>query len=306
MPINVDKYIDADSQDTPIIRYVEKNVVEKRYGVDVTDLLGPVNTNGGYDYPNGGHSLDLSMLTYGVGEHAFAYKFYKSSITGDVTINIAFARDGSFLRAFEQSGIMAFYADRMIEIKDNKEVFWKSFQDAYRLKKVSFKNLGQVYSTDSNSNNFRNAFTNTPLEDANFESLVSIYGNYAFLEAFKNTKISKNPMPNVESIGGIYAMSGAFSQCPNIESFVFDGLKYITGAPLISAFSGDVNLRVLSFPKLLTVTSRSAFMSMLSGCSDVIVHFPSNLQEVIGDWDDVINGFDGTNTTVLFDLPATE
>ena len=306
MPIDVKKYIDVDSEDTPIIRYVEKNVAEKRYGVDVTDLLGPVNANGGYDYPNGGHALDLSALTYGVGEHAFAYKFYKSSITGDVTINIFFARDGSFLRAFEQSGITAFYADRLLEIKDNKEVFWRAFQDAYRLKKVSFKNLGQVYSIDPNSNNFRNAFTNTPLEDANFESLMSIYGNYAFLETFKNTKISKNPMPNVESIGGTFTMSGVFSQCPNIESFVFGRLKYITGAPLISAFSGDVNLRELSFPKLLAVTGNSAFMSMLSGCSNVTVHFPSNMQEVIGEWADVINGFGGTNTTVLFDLPETE
>jgi len=45
---------------------------------------------------------------------------------------------------------------------------------------------------------------------------------------------------------------------------------------------------------------------MLSGCSNVTVHFPSNLQSVIGSWYDVQNGFGGTNTTVLFDLPATE
>ena len=35
------------------------------------------------------------------------------------------------------------------------------------------------------------------------------------------------------------------------------------------------------------------------------MHFPSNLQSVIGSWSDVQNGFGGTNTTVLFDLPAT-
>ena len=44
---------------------------------------------------------------------------------------------------------------------------------------------------------------------------------------------------------------------------------------------------------------------MLQGVSGCTVHFPSNLQSVIGSWSDVTNGFGGTNTTVLFDLPST-
>jgi hypothetical protein len=45
---------------------------------------------------------------------------------------------------------------------------------------------------------------------------------------------------------------------------------------------------------------------MLPGVTGCTVHFPSNLQSVIGSWADVTEGFGGTNTTVLFDLPATE
>lgn len=48
------------------------------------------------------------------------------------------------------------------------------------------------------------------------------------------------------------------------------------------------------------------FSNMLSGVTGCTVHFPSNLQSVIGSWADVTNGFGGTNTIVLFDLPATE
>ena len=44
---------------------------------------------------------------------------------------------------------------------------------------------------------------------------------------------------------------------------------------------------------------------MLRGVTGCTVHFPSNLEAVIGSWSDVTNGFGGTNTTVLFDLPAT-
>ena len=75
------------------------------------------------------------------------------------------------------------------------------------------------------------------------------------------------------------------------------------------AFQDCSSLTTLSFPSL-TSNSFGAytdqFQYMLSGCSGVTVHFPSNLQSVIGYWSDVIAGFGGTNTTVLFDLPATE
>jgi hypothetical protein len=44
---------------------------------------------------------------------------------------------------------------------------------------------------------------------------------------------------------------------------------------------------------------------MLQGVTGCTVHFPSNLQSVIGSWSDVTARFGGTNTTVLFDLTAT-
>ena len=47
------------------------------------------------------------------------------------------------------------------------------------------------------------------------------------------------------------------------------------------------------------------FMDMLLGVDGCTVHFPSNLESVIGGWSDVLSGFSGTNTTVLFDLEAT-
>jgi hypothetical protein len=45
---------------------------------------------------------------------------------------------------------------------------------------------------------------------------------------------------------------------------------------------------------------------MLSGVTGCTVHFPSNLQAVIGSWADVTAAFGGTNTTILYDLPQTE
>ena len=45
---------------------------------------------------------------------------------------------------------------------------------------------------------------------------------------------------------------------------------------------------------------------MLRGVTGCTVHFPSNLESVIGSWSSVTNGFGGTDTVILFDLPLTE
>ena len=60
----------------------------------------------------------------------------------------------------------------------------------------------------------------------------------------------------------------------------------------------------LEFPSLKS-TSTISMNNMLEDVTGCTVHFPSNLQSVIGQSEDVLAGFGGTNTTVLFDLPAT-
>ena len=79
-------------------------------------------------------------------------------------------------------------------------------------------------------------------------------------------------------------------------------------------FFGCVGITSISFPSLSSTsfpgsgsssTFKNFFNDMLSGVTGCVVHFPSNLQSVIGSWPDVTAGFGGTNTTVLFDLPAT-
>lgn len=305
MPIDVKKYIDVDSEDTPIIRYV--NVVEKRYGVDVTDLLGPVNVNGGYDYPNGGHELDLSAITGGVPNDAFAYKFYRSNAGGDVVLNATSVGFASFNHAFQSNvGIRSFSMPNLVQID------FQSFQYCFvysKIKSVVFDSLETIPSTNSSSCFTHFCDSARVLEVAKFTNLQSISGSYAFDYAFASTAIKENPFPELVSISaygnGAFAM--AFTSCQNIENFSFDKLQTILAPDVFRrAWQYCGNLKTLSFPALKAVSRESAFDNMLSGCSGVTVHFPSNLQAVIGEWFVVINGFGGTNTTVLFDLPATE
>lgn len=305
MPINVDKYIDADSQDTPIIRYVEKNVVEKRYGVDVRDLLGPIDADGNLLYPNAGNEIDLSAITGTVPNDALSYKFYRSTAGGDVVLNASRVGFASLSHAFGYNeGINSFSMPNLVRID------FQSFQYCFvysKIKSVLFDELETIPTTNSNSCFAHFCDSARFLENAKFTKLQSISGSYAFNYAFSSTAIKENPFPELVMTSGNGAFVNAFASCRNIENFSFDKLQTILAPEVfVRAWQYCSNLKTLSFPALKTVSRDNTFDSMLSGCSGVTVHFPSNMQEVIWDWWSVITGFDGTNTTVLFDLPATE
>lgn len=104
-------------------------------------------------------------------------------------------------------------------------------------------------------------------------------------------------------------MRFAFYGCTSLTSVDLSSLTTISGSnAMYFAFRGCTSLTSLSFPALTSTSFGSytnQFNNMLYGVANCTVHFPSNLQSVIGSWPDVTAGFGGTSTTVLFDLPAT-
>ena len=107
---------------------------------------------------------------------------------------------------------------------------------------------------------------------------------------------------------GTYGLQYAFYNCTNLASVDLSNVTSIDMWGLQYAFRSCINLTSLSFPKLSSNSlsyNVSQFEDMLSGVTGCTVHFPSNLESVIGSWSDVTSGFGGTNTIVLFDLPAT-
>ena len=107
---------------------------------------------------------------------------------------------------------------------------------------------------------------------------------------------------------GQYAMSSAFYSCTGLTSVDLSSLTTVSGSYAMQYAFQYSSLTSLSFPALTSTSFGSytnQFNSMLYGVTGCTVHFPSNLQSVIGSWSSVTSGFGGTNTTVLFDLPAT-
>jgi len=102
-------------------------------------------------------------------------------------------------------------------------------------------------------------------------------------------------------------MSGAFYQTA-VQTVSFPSLTTVNGYRTMSNLFSKTPLQTLSFPALTSTSFGSntdQFYNIIGNVTGCTVHFPSNLQSVIGSWSDVLSGFGGTNTTVLFDLPAT-
>lgn len=153
------------------------------------------------------------------------------------------------------------------------------------------------------------------LVSADFSGLTEVNGQSACSNMFLNDeKLESLDMSNLETVIGTNAMTYLCYGCSRLKTMTFDKLskvgKSVGGYTYYEfqwafALSG---IETLSFPALKSdsFVDYEVFMNMLYGVDGCTVHFPSNLQAVIGNWADVINGFGGTNTTVLFDLPATE
>lgn len=173
----------------------------------------------------------------------------------------------------------------------------------------------------------------TKVTSCDFSNLETITGSYGLSYAFYNARLTSVSFPKLTSVAS-YGLYYIFRYC-QITSASFPLLATAGASSFYYAFRNITTLESLSFPSLSTVnttyvfrgmcygatgmkhiyfggltstsfgSSTNQFYQMLYGVSGCTVHFPSNLQSVIGSWSDVTAGFAGTNTTVLFDLPAT-
>lgn len=260
---------------------------------------------------NGNISFD--NLTNVTGDRAFFYAFYNSNITGKITFNGLTAVEGSYCfgSAFQNSVITnGVEFNGLISPNGNaSDGFYYAFSSMTG--NVYFNNLEVVAAGYM----FNYGFSEMKNGTVYFPKLKTVSGSYAFSYAFCGSTLTNNApyieglFGSLESVTGTYAFRYGFQYNPHLSSVTFTKLSVLSAANVFYyAFRSCPNLTTLSFPALTSTSFGSAttqFVSMLSGCTGVTVHFPSNLQSVIGSWSSVTSGFGGTNITVLFDLTAT-
>jgi hypothetical protein len=127
----------------------------------------------------------------------------------------------------------------------------------------------------------------------------------SLLDTRTDLDLTSVSFPNLYEIKN-YGMYNTFSNCTNLTSVSFPNLSCIAESSLSGTFA-YTSLTSLSFPSLHSdTTTELCFQGMLYGVTGCTVHFPSNLESVLENGWIVMSGFGGTDTVVLFDLPATE
>jgi hypothetical protein len=148
----------------------------------------------------------------------------------------------------------------------------------------------------------------TNLVSADLSALTNLTGSYCFNTVFKNcsnlTNVDISSMTNATNA----KMEIAFQNCTSLTTIKFSSLTIINSYGLFyNTFSGCTSLTDIYFPCITPSSfgsNTNQFAGMLPGVTGCAIHFPSNTQakiETIGGYPN----FGGTNTTVLFDLPAT-
>ena len=148
----------------------------------------------------------------------------------------------------------------------------------------------------------------TDLESVSFPELEEI-GQCGMYCGFQhNTNLKTISFPKLKTLSGMYAsLNSVCAYCTNLEIVNLDSLTSLTSRALSSAFQNCKKLKTLSFPSLNPQSFNNyndQFHTMLASVSDCTVHFPYSIKKVISEWQDVISGFGGNNTIILFDLHA--
>ena len=267
--------------------------------------------------------IDLSTIGV-IGDYALAYAYYNTSFTTATSFNfptiVRIANRGmqGFNKQneqFTQNNITAVGFPALTEV--NKYGLAEFLSGVY-YNTADFSNKTIDFSAVTYAGEYAfykafdgfNQYNNNASAIFDFSSLQTV-NNYCFNYAFANTKIASVDFSKVKTINA-HGFDSAFYSARFSSSSIniyFPALTTLGDSAFAEAFSYTGNQPILYFPAL---TSNSfgnytnQFHDMLKGCYSTWVHFPSNLQSVIGSWSDVTSGFGGTNIYVLFDLPATE
>lgn len=278
-----------------------------------------------YSGNNNVTSVDLSGLTTITGEKACHNMFsYCPNITTVDMGNVEKIGYNSCTAMFSYSGISS------IDLSNLKHVGQEGCQEMLRecpnLTSVDLSNL--IHIENYGCNNMFDGCTNLASVDLSGVQLSQSGMSYMFYNCIGLTDVDMPALVSCTEWGCfascfygcssltsinlgslVYATESCFSEsftnCTDLSSVNLSKLIKIGNYCFSSAFTNCTSLTTLSFNNLAYTTEdiSYSFDGMLTGCDGVTVHFPAEWQTDMENWESVQNGFGGTNTTILWDLP---
>jgi hypothetical protein len=272
----------------------------KYFGCTVETFLGVVDANGVLQAPFSSYYFDNIVFTgvKDIADGGLAGKFFNdSSTSGSLPKGLTRGRS-RYIKSLS-------FPD--LETLSNKYSLYNLGTANTTLESVSLPKLRTISGAFAFSYVFEDC---TGLTSIDLSSLTTVSGNRGMTNAFVScSNLTTVDLSSLTSVSGDYGLASAFQECRGLTSIDLSSLTIIRGSQAMTqTFRSCTSLTSLSFPALTSTsfgTNTNQFTNMLLRVTGCTVHFPSNLQSVIGSWSTVTSGFGGTNTIVLFDLPAT-
>lgn len=315
------------------VEFIEDAPVVEKYGATISNFLGDVDANGVLQAPSGEWSLNFSgvkvLRTDSLPTH-FLYKDngIKTVSFPDLETIYSVSSDNGIGYLAQYSSIERFNCPKLKNFQTASgvvgcNVFYAAFGYCPNFKGINSDNGILFPELEDMTNAVINMYFSTSyITFISFPKLKKISGwdygriNMYFTGSASNNKVASINFPLLEELSG--GSTNDYRQCslvvsnmPSLETAVFPSLTKVYEHRAID-LSYCTSLTSVSFPALKSNSFGTnygvtkPFHNMLQGVTGCTVHFPSNMQSVMENMSSVTAGFGGTNTTVLFDLPATE
>ena len=259
-----------------------------------------VSSEGVYQKPTQSFTFSVPDTVTSISDQCLMYILMGSSGLKHVDMSSVVSIGGSALAsAFGLTGVTTVNLSNL-ETVDSRGMTM-IFTNCYALSSVTINKLQTI-----GPEGLMQAFATSSITTVDFSSLKTV-SDRGLAQAFSTcASLTSVNMPSLQSVGAL-GMDRTFYNCYGFTSVNLDSLNAVGNSAMSQCFAGT-QLSSLSLPSLNSSSFgnyTNQFYNMLQGVTSCTVHFPSNLESVIGSWPDVTNGFGGINTTVLFDLPAT-
>lgn len=265
----------------------------------VTDLGGFALAYAYYGNMNINPNVNMSSLTQISGRYALFYTFAHSGITSLDMSNVTQITGSNACENMcaECSLLTSVDLGSLGDITGLSA----SFQDCSNLTSVDLSGATAISGADSTF------YGCTGLTSIDLHNVTIIY--YANQMFYSCTSLATADVSGVEEITN-NAANSMFVGCTSLTTMTWTSLNKLWAQALYDAYFGS-GIQTLYFPALTTFgddvdpvnnPDSDPFYYMLEGVDGCTVHFPAALQATIGNWPSVQSGFEGTNTTVLFDL----
>ena len=253
--------------------------------------------------------INLSGAT-DVGDYVLEHSYYMVTFPANTTLDfsslITLSGERAFYYMFSNSSNLTHVDLSSLQVISGTYASYYMFNNCSTIISFDLSSLQTISGTQGCQSTFYDC---TGLTNANLSSLITISGSNGCKQMFLGcTNLVNVDLSSLQTISGSSACSSMFSGCISLKNVVFDSLTTISGSSACSQmFYNCTSLISISFPSLKSnsVTATNAFNTMLRGVIGCTLHFPSNLESTIQTLTGYPN-FGGTNTSIVFDLSATE